>query len=488
MHISDLNRYSRCPLMYRFSLEDTSNDFFPYFNFAVNPKDSIKNKFRIEEAYYGSPNETNEQTFEALKKYNWLFDARMVYRSLRIRVPLMYHEDGHCVLYFIYYQTAPSSDETRTIKLTKDVVERNGLIVDEIFLVHLNGDYVRGKTLDDDALWIVSDSFYNVRSNPTKPIKDYVETARINVDAILDEIESTDFDNLKTDYSSKCSGRNRCLYFERCFPQQVNYEDNSVLTLVSSSKKHQLFEQGKRYLRELEGKDIEGTRVQYSQIMADKNGGLFVDKNAVETWLNKNIRLPISFIDFEWDLFPIPPYEGMKPLQVLPFQYSLDVYYGEDDIRHFQFVEYGDCRQRMAERLIREIPKEGTVIAYNAVGAERIRINELSEYLPQYRDQLQDINARMVDLALPFTSGLVYDVRMRGLFSLKVLEDIVDSEHPYSDLEINNGLKAVEIYRQMCRCEDEEQKQIYLQNLYDYCGMDSFSMLKVYRWLLELIS
>ena len=68
MHISDLNRYSRCPLMYRFSMQDTSNDYFPYFNFAVNPKDSIKNKFHIEAAYYGSPNETNEQTFEALKK------------------------------------------------------------------------------------------------------------------------------------------------------------------------------------------------------------------------------------------------------------------------------------------------------------------------------------------------------------------------------------------------------------------------------------
>ncbi|MBR0138436.1 MAG: DUF2779 domain-containing protein [Erysipelotrichaceae bacterium] len=475
--------------MYRFSMQDTSNnDFFPYFNFAVSPKDSIKNKFRIEEAYYGSPNETNEQTFEALKKYNWLFDARMVYRELRIRVPLMFYEDGHCVLYFIYYQIAPTSDETRTIKLTKDVIERNGLVVDEIFLIHLNGDYVRGETLDDDALWIVTDSFYNVKSNPTKPIKDYVETARIDVDTILDEIENTDFDNLKTDYSSKCSGRNKCQYFARCFPDEAEYEDNSVLTLVSSAKKHKLFESGIRYLRQLEGKDIEGNRVQYSQIMADKNGGLFIDQNAVRTWIDKNIRFPISFIDFEWDLFPIPPYEGMKPLQVLPFQYSLDVYYSDEEIKHYQFVEYGDCRKSMAERLVNEIPKEGTVIAYNAVGAEKLRISELAAYLPQYSEDLNQINSRMVDLALPFTSGLVYDVRMRGLFSLKVLEGIVDSEHPYSDLEINNGLKAVEIYRMMCSLEDEEQKKALLENLYEYCGMDSFSMLKVYKWLMELIS
>ena len=103
-------------------------------------------------------------------------------------------------------------------------------------------------------------------------------------------------------------------------------------------------------------------------------------------------------------------------------------------------------------------------------------------------EMLEQINSRMVDLALPFSRGLIYDVRMRGLFSLKVLESIVDSEHPYSDLEINNGLKAVEIYRMMCHLDDEEQKKQLLDHLYEYCGMDSFSMLKVYKWLLELTS
>lgn len=486
MHISDLNRYSRCPLLYHYSMQDSSNDYFPYFNFAFSPKDSIKNKFGIKDCYYGSVNETNEDTFKALKQYNWLFDARMTYRDLRIRVPLMYHEDSHCVLYFIYYQMSPGSEESRTIRLNKEVVERNGLTVDEIFLIHLNGNYVRGKTLDDDQLWVVSDSFYNLKSNPSKPVRDYVDGLKINLDQMLDEIANTDFNNIQQDYSSRCSGRTRCTYFEKCFPDEAEYEDNSVLTLVSSSKKHQLFKSGIRYLKELDGHDIEGTHLQYSQIMADKNGGLFVDRNALANWLSGNIRMPISFLDFEWDLFPLPPYEGMKPMQVLPFQYSLDVYYGDDDIRHFQFVRSGDGRKEMAERLIEDIPEVGTVIAYNAIGAEKIRIRELAEYLPQYRDKLESINERMIDLALPFSNGLVYDVRMRGMFSLKILEEIVDADHSYKDLEINNGLKAVEIYRLLCNTENSQLKQNYLEQLYEYCGMDSISMLRVYKWLLKL--
>ena len=73
-----------------------------------------------------------------------------------------------------------------------------------------------------------------------------------------------------------------------------------------------------------------------AQIQADLNGGLYVDEKALADWLSQ-LKLPISFIDFEWDLFPIPPYKDMKVMDVLVFQYSLHVFDGKK-LSHYEFV------------------------------------------------------------------------------------------------------------------------------------------------------
>ncbi|MBR5048781.1 MAG: DUF2779 domain-containing protein [Erysipelotrichaceae bacterium] len=476
MHISDIRKYNRCHQLYWLSRQNEGSRF-PYFNITEDICESISRKLDIEWYNTGSPNQTNDDSLKLLESSPWLFRARFEACGLRVKIPLIRYQEGHAVLYSILLATGINPEEFTALRYEFEVLAKLGIAVDDIFIIHLNGEYVRGKSLDHHKLWKIAE---NYRDNT---ILEHVLTLDIDLEETVREIEN--YQPEDPQHSSKCSGRNRCQFYEACFPQESSYEDNSILTLVSSQYKRQMYYDGIRYLRDADPNRLEGSRVQYAQIMADRNGGLFYEKLLLKQWLAEAIVYPLSFIDFEWDLYPIPPFEGMKPMDVSVFQYSLHVYDGSE-LAHYQFVGEGDCRRKLAESMLEHMPEQGTVFAYNARGAEKIRISEFAQLMPEHAEKLNAINRRMVDMADPFIGGLIYDTRMRGSFTLKVIEEIADSGHSYHDLEVANGFEAVEIHRLLEASDDLKDRESYFERLYKYCGLDSYSLYRVLSWLIRI--
>ena len=483
MHITDLRKFVRCPKMYKLSLTDESRHF-PYFNINIDTDESIINKLGIEEHYTGFVNEDNESTFRAFQQFEWLVRARFSYRGLRVRIPFLRHFGDECDLYFTSFAVYPNDSEAVNIRWSLEVLYKLKLKVNNIYIVHPNRSYIRGEEIDHDSLWTVTDHFYNSSGNKGKTILEKVESLKYNIDIMMDELLHFDgFEDFNSVRSSNCLGRNKCSYYDICFPEDRLVPDDSVLNLVNSQYKYQMYDDGIKYLSQVDLSRFEGTPQQYAQIMADKRGGVFCDKIALANWMGKYDSFPKSFVDFEWDLYLVPPYQGMSPVQVLPFQYSLHVMQQDGSIEHYQFIGEGDCRQDFIESLVAHLPETGPIFAYNAKGAEIIRLNEFQRAFPQYQETLQKIIDRFADLAAPFINGLFYDIRMRGYYSLKVIQGIIDKDFSYKDLEIENGLEAVRIYRQLLTCDDPAQKETYYQELYKYCGLDSYAMIEVYNWL-----
>ena len=104
---------------------------------------------------------------------------------------------------------------------------------------------------------------------------------------------------------------------------------------------------------------------------------------------------------------------------------------------------------------------------------------------PEYKDKLESIISRFVDLAFPFTEGLVYDVRMQGNYSLKKLVDICSS-YSYKQLDIDDGMQAVFNWRDIQNV-DPKENEIIIENLKKYCSLDAYGLFLVYRWLIKLI-
>jgi hypothetical protein len=229
---------------------------------------------------------------------------------------------------------------------------------------------------------------------------------------------------------------------------------------------------------------IEGTPMQYAQIMADRCGGLYCDRNALSAWFG-DVTFPVSFIDFEWECFAIPPYRGMKPFDVLLFEYSIHILNEDGTYDHKVFLSVHDDRRELVEQMLEDLPERGTIIAYNADGAEKIRIRELALLFPEYQEKLMDINARMKDLQTPFTSGYVYDTRMRGVWTLKRIMSMMD-EPGYSDLEITQGMDAVFQWRLLDRDDQSADRERIIEELKAYCAMDSYAAMTVFKWLKKL--
>lgn len=484
MHISDLRRFQRCPRLYMLSKQDDQHSF-PYLNICCDIKQSIMAKMHITSCFEGQPNDDNAQADQAMKSYEWLCHPRFEYRGLRTKAYFIHNMDGLCDLYFVILSIAPTDTSAFNIRLTRDIIIKCGYRVNNIYIIHLNGSYIRGPQLDDDQLWVITDRFCNSSGHPSRLITESINRLKVDADTMIDQL--LHFDSDEQSYiapvrSADCIQKTRCPYYDDCFPAEKDQPDDTILSLTGSSRKFEMFSDGIHYLSQADSSLIEGNRQQYAQIMADRNNGFFIDRLGIKTWLNDNVRTPLCFMDFEWDLYAIPPYSGMKPMEVLPFEFA--VVKREDGTQtHIEYVGSGDDRQQFIEQLLQALPKTGTIFAYNAIGAESIRLLELIQAFPQYKKALEDIRGRLVDLALPFSMGMIYDVRMKGMYSLKTIQNLLDKEHDYHKLEVSDGLQAVLRYRQLSREQDPVKKQQAVNALKEYCGLDALSLLNVYDYL-----
>ena len=477
-HISDIKKFLRCERLYFYG-RDEANVFRPYLRNDENITDLLKQYFNIKEYFEGVRNDPPSRFIDNYENYEWFIHPRFSDGELRINIPLVHKKDGKLDLYYIYYSNAIRELDTLTYKVGVDVLYKSGFEVNDIYVIYLNPDYVNEGKLDINELFIVTDEHRN------RKIIDLVRKNDFAYEEVIKRIEEFNIEESIPKKNRFCKFFGLCDYYDRCFPDEIEKANDSILTLVTSANKNKMYEEGIRYLKDADTDQIEGNSVQYAQIMASRNGGLFIEKLALSKWLEKLSVRPISFIDFEWDRYLIPEYEKMRPMDVVCFEFAL--YYIDEDghMEHRTFIGKGDCRKEFVEALIEYLPKNGPILAYNAIGAECLRLEELAEIFPEYREKLNEIIDRFVDLAFPFMEGMIYDVRMAGDYTLKKLVDIC-SNYSYKDLDIYDGMEAVFSWRNMDSADPEKEKEI-LENLEEYCSLDAYGLFLVYRWLIKLM-
>lgn len=488
-HISDCKKYTRCPRLFLYEQNAEKSEYHPFVRLDEKVTDLAMEKLHIkkEEAFIGKTGDDPKLSLQALGSYEWLVQARFAYDNLRVKVPFLHRNNEAWDIYFLYTGIWPHGEDLQYYCDTVWVLRNNNIQINNMYIIHLNASYERKKDLDPEGLFTISEYFYNSNNHPSTHIRTQVEKNMHDLKPLLESMEKADPEHVgKPVRERKCSGRVKCRYYETCFPHEEKEADNSILTLIASRYRYDMKNKGILYLKDADISQIEGTRQQYAQIMADKNNGLYVDKYGLHTWLS-HISYPVSFLDFEWERFAIPPYEGMHPYDVLPFEYALYILQEDGTMSHYVYLNVHDDRYDMASSLCEKIPAEGSVIAYNAEGAEMQRINEFARLFPDLSERLNHINERMEDLQLPFENGTVYDTRMRGSWSLKTIMNMMD-DPGYRDLDIRQGMDAVWQWRHLDYNDApiEEQEKI-VEDLKKYCGMDAYAMTVVFKWLKTLV-
>ncbi len=482
IHVSDLIRYKKCPRSC-WSVYHKKGSFESFYHLDVPFKQLWSDYYQLDDCASGHVGDTNEVSMRLLQENEVVRQVRLEYRGCRTKIPLLQKvENGYRAIY-PHLSAYPKESEAVVMKINKTIASHLGIDIVEHTILYLNKDYVRKDGLDLHSCFLESDCLFNRRNRIGKTIDECMDHIELDLDAWIDEvIECVSSENIEPVLSKTCTSNRRCMFYQDCFDES-QLPDNSILFLTTSKNKIEAYKEGIVHIHELPINQLDGFRLQYAQVQASKQGR-FVDHSALHDWL-RHVEYPVSYLDFEWDTFAVPPYVGMKPFDVLCFQYSLHIEGEHGQLEHKDFFEQGDCRRHFVESLLESVPKKGSILVYNMEGAEKLRLVQLSKQFPEYAKDLEQIWSRMIDLSKPFEAGLVYDNRMRGHYSLKSVLPVFTDEYSYSKLSIQDGLNAVHSYRTFASASKSEQRQIR-KDIRTYCSMDTFAEYIVFQGLRQI--
>jgi hypothetical protein len=92
----------------------------------------------------------------------------------------------------------------------------------------------------------------------------------------------------------------------------------------------------------------------------------------------------------------------------------------------------------------------------------------------------------MVDLMTPFAKGWFVDKDFLGRASIKLVLPALLPKFSYKALSISNGGQAQRVWMQTVLAGlHPEKKQAIMENLIEYCGLDTYAMYAILQYLEE---
>ena len=481
-HVSDVKRYLRCSKLFCLYNEDPQDTSIPYIRSGEDISLQFAKKLKITNYYLGHQGDDKDRFRKHFDEYEWFIKARLEAYGLRVKLPIIHKVKKGVDVYFTYYGLFPKNGELIFYRLHLEVLRLNGFRINNVYIMHLNGDFLYdGQALDYDKLFVISSYLYNRNNNPNYYLNNELRH-RIDIKKLIQEMRESDLNNCPTVKSKRCLNPERCPFYQKCFGDDSLLADDSIYTLTGGPNKDELYQNGIHYLKDISDQLSEISRLQFAQIMASRNDGIFYDLYPLKAYMEQLEGEEISFIDFEWDRYLIPPYKDLKPLDVVCFEFALFILKKDGSLEHHTFIADGDCREEFIKKLLKHLPKSGPIIAYNAFGAEVLRLKELANQFPDYSDELNALTLRFKDLAFPFINGLIYHTAMRGEFNLKRIVAVV-SDKTYDDLNIRDGMEAVIKWRN----SDASNQQEIIDDLKAYCSLDAYGLYLIYSWLKHLL-
>lgn len=202
-----------------------------------------------------------------------------------------------------------------------------------------------------------------------------------------------------------------------------------------------------------------------------------------------SFQYPLYFFDYETLAGVVPAFDGLRPYQQLPMQYSLHILREPDgELEHREFLHrYGTHPgQTLLTQLQRDIGEIGSVVTWNA-SFEKSCNDGLGKLFPEFAEYLTALNGRVVDLMTPFSSGWYEDYRFGGSASIKKVLPVLVPELSYTGLSIADGATAQRLWMEVVLSgKTPERKAQILEDLLRYCELDTLAMVKIYDYLNKL--
>ena len=286
-----------------------------------------------------------------------------------MKADIIVRNRGYWDLYEVKSSTSVKEHHWDDVAVQYYVLSGCGLPVNKAYLVHINNGYVRDGDIVPEELFVLQDITGIVKEKQAS-IPDTLAEMRAMLRGKMPEI----------DIGPHCSDPYDCDFMDFCWR---HVPEHSVFSLRGRGiDQWELYRQGVIKLQDVPLDSLNLMQRMQVEYFLDKKS--HADPAKIREFLKK-VRYPVCFLDFETFGSGIPLFDGTRPYQQVPFQYSLHRIDAEgEEARHFEYLAQPgvDPRKEIAEKLVGEIPFGACVIAYNMAFEKRV-LRELGEFLPE---------------------------------------------------------------------------------------------------------
>jgi hypothetical protein len=361
----------------------------------------------------------------------------------------------------------------------KAVLDDLGIQIGTLNLIRLNKEYVRNGDINLKELFVVE--------NLTEKVSEQLETVKQKMEGAYEflskETEPQGYcDCILKGWNSHCTTSK---YSNSSIPKYPVH----AISRIHKKKLTELIDSGILSIQDVP-EDFELSDNQRRQVNTAQSGKEYIDDEEIAKFLG-TMQYPLSFVDYETYPSAIPKYNGFSPYQQIPFQFSLHVIESpKGESIHHDFI-YTDQRcpdEYFAKALAEHLPRLGSVIVWNQKFEKSIN-EQLGERLPDCKNFMQEVNSRVIDLMIPFYGKTtMYDhPKFMGSASIKYVLPALVSHLSYKEMHIQEGGSASDTWNRIVSGEySEEDKNIKIQALKDYCHLDTLAMVEIWRVLCNL--
>lgn len=350
-----------------------------------------------------------------------------------------------------------------------------GLKIRSCIIAYINNKYVRQGDIDPSQYFILEDV--------TGRVDEYSDGLQAQVDEILAVMGQQECPEVSI--GPYCLDPYPCPLQSTCW---TALPEHSIFELYEGGRKcFEMYLDGISGITDIPAAfGLEGKQ----RIQADciASGEPHVDELGIRSFLD-SLQYPLYFLDFETFGAAIPLFDGVRPYQPIPFQFSLHVVpEPEAGAVQYSYLAEGpdDPRPTLAARLREVMGEDGSIVAYSAAFELKV-LREMAEALPEYQGWVEGLQGRMVDLLKPFTSFHYYHPGQRGSASLKsVLPALTGLS--YDGLDINGGRMAAAAYMASTYGQATEEERAKIREaLQVYCGQDTGGMVEIIKRLVAIV-
>lgn len=383
------------------------------------------------------------------------------------------NEDGSISIYEIKSSTSVKSDpkhnQIKDACFQMLAAQELGHRVREVFVVHLNDEYVRDGKIDPEALLIFADVTVRVREVEAETQQQISEALSLLEKPEIDESSCTCLTLTKA---------NHCDSFTHFNP---NIPNPSIYNLPRASRGllETFVRDGRFNLDQISLDEV--TDRQKSVLQSAQSNEPVIDRVALASWFSK-AEYPLYFLDYETYASAIPIVDGARPHSPIPFQYSLHVKRAPDDseLDHFEYLaEEAALPSAMVEHMEQHIGPEGSVISWHA-SFENTQNSTMAKQFPDKAAFLQSLIDRTLDLEKIFTEAYV-DIAFGGSTSIKKVLPVLVTDLNYDGLVVANGTDAMEAWKRLIALPDGDEKGQLRAAMIQYCTLDTYAMVRLFQ-------